>query len=693
MGHGMVGGNVSYVIPHPHITPMSSLTQLLDTENECMRNTYGFAEAESIVNARGCPLHFDTETNVHQYIRSEVHRIAGIPPRKETSATAVDVTTLKGYHVYKQMMDVFDLFKFERVSFQEKFVQRTFNAMLPLIFAEDGEWNLYQTAIREFYEVRTHRSILAIACGRQMGKTTIVSAILAATALFCRGLNVMVIRLGERQSMVLKNAWMNAINAVEVEYGKGYILRDNSETSIVSRSRGKTPGDSNQFKFIPSTSRGGRGQQAHLVVIDEAAFIKPSVYAELLLPLMGVDGCVTVLMSTPPKEAGFFTELLVKRDSITNEPIADVLKVELACEICRARKLATCPHTEFETPSWQANSTKKRQISELYDGNANDRDRELSGVVVMDSAPAFRPELIDALLTPRAIYNFRTSPPDALVLSIDPSGGGPSHAGISVIGVCYDPSPSIVVVGGASIDMSKADNTVLYHGLAVLIHGLRLDPRFSKCMIAVCIEGNLSQVSAIDIANAVAKLDRNIVIMSETHRNGGRQLVNGPYVILNPHDGKERYVAITGFFLRTFRFRFCDRLYTDKEGISHGEQFKQILIRQLRQFLVETKKGADNGVHTPIRRTYSGKGSGGNDDACMALMMAIHQACIFFSSRAYSDLRGAKPRVLTYADDAVDRDYARLITESIRADNDSTSEGSVKRLPWNASSEHARGRG
>ena len=675
---------------------MLSLESFMDGESALHSAAHGATLASEIVSRQGVTAAFDLYGNIADVIKTRVSKLAHAQDAHEAELGNIDVTTLRGYQTWKGMFKTMSDTGLICVSYQEEFRRKIMNAMLPLIYSEYGEWDMFQNAIRAYHSVPEIKPILAMSCARQMGKSTVVAAILCAMAVNCRGLNILVLSLNKRAALNLKGMWEKCMAQVNTDnrVGHGFIRTMNTEVATTSRSLGSSVDDVCTFKFVPSTASGSRGQQVHFAVVDEAAFVREEIFLALLLPLIAVAGCVCVCISTPPTFDNFFTQLLTKRDSQSGELIADVLRIETICPECRKKRATTCPHVDSFLPPWQSDLSRRRLVSELFGGHNNDRDRETSGIVVMDARTAFEPVWIDALISPRAHYTFGTVKPDAIMIAIDPSGGGASHVGISILGVCLGiqgKPPTIVIIGGASIEAERADGAMQVNAVKAIIKRLRSDTRFSSATLVACVEGNIGYLDTNTIGNAIAQSDPNVIVMSEARPSHSKKgMVSGAYVMLDPVNGKQRYVLLASFFLRSFRIRMLPTLITpDRDG---STRFRDILIHQLRHFMVEVSVPRDGGVHQKIRRTYSGKAGGANDDACMAFLMGLYHISIFYASRSYAAVRNAKPHKLTIPDPQYDDHIAEEASKLLEYETNpgTLAERRIGRGRWDPNAPTAR---
>ena len=117
-----------------------------------------------------------------------------------------------------------------------------------------------------------------------------------------------------------------------------------------------------------------QGTTAHVVVMEEAAFMKPSVVYKVIIPLMAVKDTAILAISTPEDEGNYYSVLL----SLLNDDGTTVFKtlaVGLSCDACRAEgKASECSHKSSDLPSWKSEDMQRLQKrvlpKEIYEAEA-----------------------------------------------------------------------------------------------------------------------------------------------------------------------------------------------------------------------------------------------------------------------------------------------------------------------------------
>ena len=222
-----------------------------------------------------------------------------------------------------------------------------------------------------------------------------------------------------------------------------------------------------------------------------------------------------------------------------------------------------------------------------------------------------------------------------------------------------------------------------------LLAKMRRHLLFRNAVVMVAIEGNLNQIAAMELAHYIVQTDSNVVLMSET-RKSTDGAVNGPYVLLDPHYGKERYARHATMFVHGYRLVFSgpEQFFTvDATG---PRRFQEAVLTQLKNFVVSVKHPTDAVHARSSKKSYSGKKSG-PDDVCMALLMGIYHYTLFLVLPTYHAIR--KRAALQLFNLEPDMDSA-AVQEVVAARQvialETSPERGVLRLPWSPNNPGAR---
>jgi hypothetical protein len=124
-----------------------------------------------------------------------------------------------------------------------------------------------------------------------------------------------------------------------------------------------------------------RGFQAHLIILEEAAYIDEEIYKNVILPLKSNAYLGTVAITTPANDLNWFSYF----DGIRDEDGKKVYKTFFegtACKACRDEGVPeNCDHKEM--PHWKSTQGIK-QIKSILQNDKDIYNREIQGVITAD---------------------------------------------------------------------------------------------------------------------------------------------------------------------------------------------------------------------------------------------------------------------------------------------------------------------
>jgi hypothetical protein len=155
------------------------------------------------------------------------------------------------------------------------------------------------------------------------------------------------------------------------------------------------------------------------VILEEAGFINPAMFYEVVVPLMSVSGTAVIGITTPNSGHNYFNELIALKDQY-GRPLFLVLQFGQVCAAC-AKSGANCKHLLDSNPSWKPRE-RMAKVDAIMATNPQLRDQETRGV----------PASMNTILTEEQVKEYRARPrfrflegsPPVLFTAIDPFGGG-----------------------------------------------------------------------------------------------------------------------------------------------------------------------------------------------------------------------------------------------------------------------------
>lgn len=167
-----------------------------------------------------------------------------------------------------------------------------------------------------------------------------------------------------------------------------------------------------------------RGTNAEMILVDEAAFIPLEMFYEVIVPLIGMDKSVLIMISTPVDSYNLFTKLMTLDDPRDGHRLFLTVDFEMACARCKRRgRPQRCTHRLKYLPPWKSQD-KQDIINLIMADQQTVLARETFGVV-SDEGGSFIP--------PHAIKHWFDAPrqtPDAgeqaeaIVVAVDPNAAG-----------------------------------------------------------------------------------------------------------------------------------------------------------------------------------------------------------------------------------------------------------------------------
>jgi phage terminase large subunit-like protein len=147
---------------------------------------------------------------------------------------------------------------------------------------------------RAFLESRA--PIRVLACGRRWGKTEVIAAEIAS----------LLLEPAPRQILLVAPSMEQALIPFERVAG---MLRQCQQAPLMRRNPAPVLRLGQSRLWARSIARGGlylRGRKAHLIVVDEAAYVPEAIVMEVLLPMLSDTGGRLALVSTPRGKNYFY---------------------------------------------------------------------------------------------------------------------------------------------------------------------------------------------------------------------------------------------------------------------------------------------------------------------------------------------------------------------------------------------------
>ena len=138
--------------------------------------------------------------------------------------------------------------------------------------------------------------VRVLACGRRWGKTEVIAAEIARMLLGNAPRQVLLVAPSQEQAML---GFERTLEFLHRAGARPTVRRTPAPTLVIGNSR----------LWARPATRGGmflRGRKAHLIIVDEAAYVPEAVIAEVLVPMLADTGGRLALISTPRGKNYFY---------------------------------------------------------------------------------------------------------------------------------------------------------------------------------------------------------------------------------------------------------------------------------------------------------------------------------------------------------------------------------------------------
>ncbi len=362
-----------------------------------------------------------------------------------------------------------------------------------------------------------------------------------------------------------------------------------------------------------STAQSLRGQGFDILVVEEAAFVKDSVY-EVVLPMMTRSDVAMFVFSSPATDenlGGFFNRIIQKGGQ-------NVFVIETVCASCKVLgKEGPCIHRKSEVPE---HTSKERGafVASLYgDEQKAQYEREMMGQSggMVDSR-FFKPHLLEHLFKrPRValqgVY-------DRIIVAVDPCGGSANlETSISDFAVCvtaYGGGTHTVVAMEAFPITHPRDYRERLVGTLIKVRNL---PLLQRTKMIICVEQGTGGE-----AGSISELVQERVSDVEIFRSAKKEGMS------TTHSSKLAMITNLQTRLNERSLCFCDKIIST----GNADELVFQLSTQLARF--REWRTVPTSPHIMPKVTFGGKGENGTlkDDQAMALMINLYCGALVMSA-------------------------------------------------------------
>lgn len=534
---------------------------------------------------------------------------------------------------YRQLKLTLDNFKndqgkpLRREPYQVRFHEAMIRGSLPHIFRRS--WPTKSKEILANLDIKdgNPKQLIAISSPRQVGKSTSVAMFCAAVLVACPAVKVLVFAQNKRGSGNLLK--MTKAFYAQRDPERLRIATENQENFVVADTKDPTDPLVTELISLPGTSEGTRGQFGHIIILEEAGFMKNLLFKATVVPLLMNEGRTLICISTTPTNvAQFYWGLFDTKDEDTGEYYFERIQIRRTCDDCAEKGLNDCPHVKKEAPSWQTNKRKK-MVEAIYGDDKTMYNREIGGAFAVDDMYVFKKKAVDALEKKPRIDGRHFTSPMAVFVGVDPSGGGRSDS--ASIAFTFDFQDRLIILDVASVHLKELILTPENDMLSIQRHELSRRSRdLANAKWIYIIEAN-DKIRAHGIAMYLLAYwpGPNTAVMKEdTEYSHGTE---PKYGITMTSIVKNAIAMQLNTFLLTDGIYIWEDIPSDKATIA-------TFFKQMRQYQKMVKVGSDP-VFTKDKVEYSGKASG-PDDMIMAFQFGVYYALHWFLTSARKEFAG-----------------------------------------------------
>lgn len=156
--------------------------------------------------------------------------------------------------------------------------------------------------------------------------------------------------------------------------------------------------------------------------------MKLAMFKDVVVPLLGLEQTVLVMISTPVDSFNFFTKLMDVKNERTGEPLFLRVQMRLACDRCIAAERAhLCKHKMKYLPPWKSEEKQDYMRMVLMDSTET-MARENMGVVMDAGSSVIEKRFIERWLKKERYVPSPHFKADAVVITLDPNGSNAATA-------------------------------------------------------------------------------------------------------------------------------------------------------------------------------------------------------------------------------------------------------------------------
>jgi hypothetical protein len=490
-----------------------------------------------------------------------------------------------------------------------------------------------EVRIKKAFGINEIFPFASLRCPRRFGKTEITAQFVAQMMFVHHDFNCAVFSPSRRQSNEFMLKVRTYVRKIAYECGIPYTTfdgQDNKEIFTIV-----IDGNNRRFTALPSAESTVRGTGANLVICEEVAAMDFTFFKRVVLPMLTVDNCALICISTTQGEENFYDKLLSLTNLDGSASIFNSYTFTLSCDACAAAgRSHLCKHKQHELPSWMTGArTDIVQNIYLQMDDPKTMMQEVMGISNKAHDAAFEREDIDKLfdqtkvrLTKRSDLNHDKV--KEVFMFIDPNGGG--DASDLAIFTFFKNGNNTVILGMESLptkSLIAPDSDANY--ITMHIQHIRQMEEFMHSKIICFVENNTGPHALQGLAQYFPD-DPNLIRPNlEGMKKGDVHLLNNPEKgIHTRQELKQAGHFMLRLQLKNKAISFYENFFSLyrppgddgrlRDNVHHIKKvFKDQWVRY--SIIKIFPSDADTG---PIKYAFGGKGSSGQrDDLITAFLM------------------------------------------------------------------------
>lgn len=290
-------------------------------------------------------------------VTQDAHRRIGLNPAQVLLNGEKIVNTgdgslgLKGDEYYAQICtNIACYMGIERSETQVVVHRKMLMALLPLIYR--GDWEHNRDAIMKQFELELYRQFFFWSASRRDGKSFAMSMMLASLMHTLPAFRAAVFSISDRVSswmMELVLQWF-----YRLPDARSRIIKKNHETFVVNTHGRTDPQYDSTLLCMPNTEK-ARGITFDLACLDEAEFIDPSLWFNVIAPVAQLKQVVVMAISSPEgSQYNYIREIFAAQAEDPNS-VYEIFDSNQLCPICiKEKSVVRCPHRPEEIVDWKS---------------------------------------------------------------------------------------------------------------------------------------------------------------------------------------------------------------------------------------------------------------------------------------------------------------------------------------------------